>query len=166
MSVFAFRWYSAQTLKQAVPRSAQSWVLPRVLVPDAGGFCSLVTKAEIFSAEHSRGLSCAQGFIFWFSNLILLFFWSDYQVPWWFIFQTLLCFDLSYAHSCIYFSDPFVLWSFWCSFMYLLPCLPLWVVFSIYINPTLFSYVGMLWFSISIILWTSFSFWCSFWYTA
>ena len=43
--------------------------------------CSLVTKAEIFSAENSLGLSHAQVFILWFSNLILLFFWSDYQVP-------------------------------------------------------------------------------------
>ena len=38
------------------------------------------------------------------------------------------------------FSDPFVLWSFWYSLVYLLPCLSLWVVFSIYIKPTLFSY--------------------------
>ena len=52
-------------------------------------------EAEIFSAEHSLGLSCEQVFTFWFSNLILLFFWSDYQVPWWFIFPTLLCFDFS-----------------------------------------------------------------------
>ena len=72
---------------EAVPRSAQSWVLPRVFVPDAGGFRSLVTKAEIFSAEHSLGLSRAHVFIFWFSNLILLFFWSDYQVPLRFIFR-------------------------------------------------------------------------------
>ena len=72
---------------EAVPRSTQSWVLPRVFVPDAGGFRLLVTKAEIFSAEHSLGLSCAQVFIFWFSNLILLFFWSVYQVPLRFIFR-------------------------------------------------------------------------------
>ena len=64
---------------EAVPRSSQSWVLPRVFVPDAGGFCSLVTNAEIFSADHSLVLSCAQVFIFWFSNMILLFFWSDYK---------------------------------------------------------------------------------------
>ena len=74
---------------EAVPRSSQSWVLPRVFVPDAGGFCSLVTNADIFSAEHSLVLSCAQVFIFWFSNLILLFFWPVYQVPLRFIFQTL-----------------------------------------------------------------------------
>ena len=73
---------------EAVSRSAQSWVLPRVFVPDAGGFCSLVTKAEIFSAENSLGLSRAQVFIFWFSNLILLFFWLYYQFTLWFIFQT------------------------------------------------------------------------------
>ena len=73
---------------EAVPRSAQSWVLPRVVVLDAGGFCSLVTKAETFSAENSLGLSRAQVFIFWFSDLILLFFWLYYQFTLWFIFQT------------------------------------------------------------------------------
>ena len=67
----------------------------RTVVSPAQGFCSwcwrlcsLVTKAEIFSPEHSLGLSCAQVFIFWFSNLILLFFWLDYQFTLWFIFQT------------------------------------------------------------------------------
>jgi hypothetical protein len=56
---------------EAVPRSAQSWVLPRDFVPDAGGFCSLVTKAEIFSAEHSLVYhvhkSLYFGFLIWFS---------------------------------------------------------------------------------------------------
>ena len=106
------------------------------------------TKAEIFSPEHSLVLSCAQVFIFWFSNLIILFFWPDYQIP----------FTTS-------FSDPLVLWFFWCSLVYLLPCLPLWVVFSIYINPTLFSYCLDFGVLHQHILWTSFSFWCSFWYT-
>ena len=41
-------------------------------VPDAGGFCSTSSKA--FSSEHSLVLACAQVFVFWLSNLILLFF--------------------------------------------------------------------------------------------
>ena len=68
MSVFAFRWYSAQTLKLSLFSEAQSWVLPRVFVPDAGGFCLLLTKAEIFSLEHSHVYrSLYFGFLIWFS---------------------------------------------------------------------------------------------------
>ena len=39
----------------------------------------------------------------------------------------------------VYFLDPFVLWFFWCSLVYLLSCLPFWVVFSLYIYNTLFT---------------------------
>ena len=68
LSVFAFRWYSVQTLKLSLFPEAQSWVLPRVFVPDAGGFCLLLTKAEIFSLEHSHVYkSLYFGFLIWFS---------------------------------------------------------------------------------------------------
>ena len=81
------------------------------------------TRSETFSPEHSLVLSCVQVFLFWFSNLILLFFWSDCQVSLRLTFQ-----------------DPFVLWLFWCSLVYLLPCLHFWVLFSIYVYPTIFPY--------------------------
>ena len=68
LSVFAFRLYSVQTLKLSLFPEAQSWVLPRVFVPDAGGFCLLLTKAEIFSLEHSQVYrSLYFGFLIWFS---------------------------------------------------------------------------------------------------
>ena len=68
LSVVAFRWYSVQTLKLSLFPEAQSWVLPRVFVPDAGGFCLLLTKAEIFSLEHSHVYkSLYFGFLIWFS---------------------------------------------------------------------------------------------------
>ena len=67
LSAFAFRWYIAQTLKlRLFPEAHSLGSCPGVFVPDAGGFCLLVSKAKIFSVDHSLGLSRAQVFIFWF----------------------------------------------------------------------------------------------------
>ena len=135
---------------EAVPRSTQSWVLPRVFVPDAGGLCSLVTKAEIFSAEHSLGLSCAQVFIFWFSNLILLFFWSVYQVPLRFIFRPF------YALIFLMLISVFVSMSiFLSSFQYLHKTYPIllvpgfWCLASAYFMNFIFLLVQFLVYSLS-----------------
>ena len=96
MSAFTFRWYGAQTLKMRLfPEAHSRESCPGFLFLMLEASVHWSIEAEIFSAEHSLGLSCEQVFTFWFSNLILLFFWSDYQVPWWFIFPTLLCFDFS-----------------------------------------------------------------------
>ena len=66
LSVFAFRWYSAQTLKLRLFPEAHIHV-------SCSGFLFLMleasvrwsTRYEIFSPEHSLDLSCAQVFLFW-----------------------------------------------------------------------------------------------------
>ena len=72
LSVFAFSWYSAQTLKlMPFPEAHSHESCPGFLFPMLEDSVRWSTRSETFSREYSLVLSCAQVFLFlcliWFS---------------------------------------------------------------------------------------------------
>ena len=100
---------------------------------EASVCCSLRPKFFLLSILRCTGLYIL---VFSFDSLILLI-----RLP---------------SPFTIYFSDLFVLWFFWFSLVYLLPCLLLLSIFSIYIILPYSLTVWILTFSISIFLWIHF----------